>query len=85
LNVGAKLSRTRGVEEAYYPQMNFWKKFMGRRDAAAARHAEEAQVESPAERRESAEGVDGVAADEFVQQGLGGVDPDRLVDDEFKP
>ena len=65
--------------------MDFWKKFMGRRDAAAVRRAEEAQVESPAERRESTEGIDGVAADEFVQQELGGVDPNRLVDDEFKP
>jgi hypothetical protein len=65
--------------------MKFWKKLMGRRDAATVHRAEEAQVESPAERRESAEGVDGVAADEFVQQGLGGVDPNQLVDDEFKP
>ena len=65
--------------------MSFWKKLMGRRDAAATRHAEEAWVETPAERHESAEGVEGIAADEFVQEGLGGVDPNRLVDDEFKP
>ena len=65
--------------------MNFWKKLMGRRDAAAVHRAEEARTETPAERRESAEGVEGVAADEFVQEGLGGVDPNRLVDDEFKP
>jgi hypothetical protein len=65
--------------------MNFWKRLMGRRDAAAARRAEEARNETPAERREAAEGVEGVAADEFVQEGLGGVDPNRLIDDEFKP
>jgi len=64
--------------------MSVWKKLMGRRDAAVDR-GEEAQVESPAERREAAEGVDGVAADERVEEQLGGVDPNRLVDDEFKP
>ena len=30
--------------------MNFWKRLMGRRDAAAARRAEEARNETPAER-----------------------------------
>jgi hypothetical protein len=65
--------------------MSFWKRLMGRRDDAAIRRAEEAQVETPAERREAAEGVDGVAADEIVEEQLGGVDPNRLVDDEFKP
>lgn len=58
---------------------------MGRWSSDAARRAEEAQTESPSERREAAEGVDGIAADEFVQQGLGGVDPKPLVEDEFKP
>lgn len=65
--------------------MSFWKKLMGRRDAAAAHRAEEAQVETPAEQREAAEGVEGAAADEIVEERLGGVDPNRLVDDEFKP
>lgn len=65
--------------------MSFWKKLMGRRDAQALRRAEDAQVETSAERREAAEGVDGIAADEIVEERLGGVDPDRLVDDEFKP
>jgi hypothetical protein len=65
--------------------MSLWKKLMGRRDAAAAHDAESAQFETQAERRETAEGVEGVAADEVVEERLGGVDPDRLVDDEFKP
>jgi hypothetical protein len=65
--------------------MSLWKKLMGRREKAAARDAEAAQFETPAERREAAEGVEGVAADEVVEERLGGVDPDRLVDDEFKP
>jgi hypothetical protein len=64
---------------------DFWKKLMGRRVDSAHHRAEEANVETPAERRVAAEGVDGVAADEVVQERLGGVDPERLVDDEFKP
>jgi hypothetical protein len=47
--------------------MSFWKKLMGRRDAAAAHR------------------VEGLAADARVEERLGGVDPNRLVDDEFKP
>lgn len=65
--------------------MSFWKKLMGRRDAAAAHRAEDAQVETPSERRVAEEGVEGRAADEVVEERLGGVDPNRLVDDEFKP
>jgi hypothetical protein len=65
--------------------MSFWKKLMGRRDEAAVRRAEDTQFETPAERREPAEGVEGLAADERVEESLGGVDPNRLVDDEFKP
>ncbi len=62
--------------------MSFWKKLMGRSEARAEQRAEEAQVESPAERQLAAEGVDGVAADEVVEERLGGGDPDRIVDDE---
>lgn len=65
--------------------MSLWKKLMGRRDAAAARRAEGARTETASERRVAAEGVDGRAADEIVEEQLGGVDPNRLVDDEFKP
>jgi len=65
--------------------MSFWKKLMGRSADRAEHRAEEAQLETPAEQRLAAEGVDGVAADEVVEERLGGVDPDRLVDDEFKP
>jgi hypothetical protein len=64
--------------------MSWWKKLMERRAAAAALHAERARTETSAERRAAAEGVDGRAADELVEEQLGGVDPNRLVDDEFK-
>ena len=65
--------------------MSLWKKLMGRRDAAAVRRAEDEQFETPAERRVSADGVEGLAADELSEQQLGQVDPGPLVDDEFKP
>lgn len=65
--------------------MSLWKKLMGRRTADAALRAERAQTETVSERRFAAEGVEGRAADELVEEQLGGVDPNRLVDDEFKP
>jgi len=64
--------------------MSLWKKLMGRRDAAAVHGAEEADVETPAERRVAAEGVEGLGADELDVR-FGGADPNKLVDDEFKP
>ena len=62
----------------------FWKRLMDRRDRAAKERATDAQFETPAERELAAEGVDGVAADELVEERLGG-EAERLVDDEFKP
>jgi hypothetical protein len=62
----------------------FWKRLMGRRDQAALEQATDEQFETPAERHLEAEGVDGVAADELVEERLGG-EAERLVDDEFKP
>lgn len=65
--------------------MSFWKRLTGRHRVRAERRDEEAQLETPAERRLTAEGVDAVAADEVVEEQLGGVNPNTLVDDEFKP
>ena len=65
--------------------MSIWKKLKGRSRAKAEHRSEEVQFETPAERRFAAEGVDAVAADEVVEEQLGGVNPDRLIDDEFKP
>lgn len=64
---------------------SFWKKLIRRREDAAEHRAEEESRESPAERRFAEEAVEERAADEFVEEHLGGVDPDRLIDDEFKP
>ena len=62
----------------------FWKRLMGRRDRAAAEQANDAQFETSAERHLVTEGVDGLAADEIVEDRLGG-EYEKLVDDEFKP
>ena len=40
---------------------------------------------SPAERRFIDEGVEGNQADEFVAEHLGGIDPNRLVEDDEPP
>jgi hypothetical protein len=63
----------------------FWKRLLGRREEAAEGRAEIRQVETPEERRLSHEGPEGIAADEVVEERLGGVDVKPLVDDEFKP
>lgn len=63
--------------------MSFWKKLLGRSASAAEIQAE--GTETPSERRIATEGVEGRAADELVEEQLGGIDPNRLVDDEFKP
>ncbi len=57
-------------------------KLFGRSDEAALRQAEEAQVESPAERAFAAERVEDHAADEASEEHLGGFNPERLADDE---
>ena len=62
----------------------FWRKLMNRRDREAFEQATDAQFETPAERHLVAEGVDGLAADELVEDRLGG-EYEKLVDDEFKP
>jgi hypothetical protein len=65
--------------------MSFWKRLMGRRDAAVDRRAEAEQVESPAERAFTEGSVEDIASDEVVEERLGGFNPQSFVDDEFKP
>ena len=57
---------------------------MNRRDQAASERSADAQFETASERHRAVEGVEGVAADEVVDERLGGTDYERLVDDEFK-
>jgi hypothetical protein len=58
---------------------------MGRRDdAAIERRAEEAGM-SKSERRFTHESIEGHQADEFVEEHLGGSNPERLVDEVEPP
>jgi hypothetical protein len=65
--------------------MSFWKKLLGRRQEETTERAEADRVETPSERRITDEGVDGLKADQTSEERIGGVDVERLVDDEFKP
>jgi hypothetical protein len=56
----------------------FWNRLIGRRrDASLRREAEEEQM-SAAERRFVDEPVEDHQADDFAEEHLGGVDPDRF-------
>jgi hypothetical protein len=50
-------------------------------DAAAQREAERERM-SPAERRFEEESVDDIQADAFVSEHLGGINPERLIEDD---
>ncbi|HEY2327770.1 MAG TPA: hypothetical protein VGH52_09825 [Gaiellaceae bacterium] len=65
--------------------MNLWQKWMAKLVGNAQKRAEAEQFDTPAERRIAEEGIVGIAEDERVQERLGGTDPNRLIDDEFKP
>jgi hypothetical protein len=61
--------------------MGLWSRFIARWHASEDKHAIQEAGMSPEERRFEHEGVDGRAADEFVQSQLGGTDPSGLIDD----
>ena len=58
---------------------------MGHRDADAVERDAEMQQSSPAERRFAEEGIEDKKADSAVEERLGGIDPERLLDDEEPP
>jgi hypothetical protein len=60
---------------------SFWSRFVTRRRAAEERRETEDAGMSKAERRFTQETVEGHQADEFVESQLGGIDPQRLLDD----
>jgi hypothetical protein len=63
----------------------FWDRLLKRRrDDVIRREAEEKQM-SKAERRRVEESVDDFQADEFVEEHLGGIDPNRLLGDDKPP
>jgi hypothetical protein len=62
-----------------------WNRLVGRRRAETVeREAELAQM-SPAERRFAEEGIEEIQADEFVSGELGGINPERLLDEHEPP
>ena len=58
---------------------------MRRENAAAVKRETEREQMSPAERRITGESVDDIQADGFVGEHLGGVDPERLIEDDEPP
>ena len=64
---------------------NLWTRFLARRRGAEERRETEDAGMSKAERRFTHENVEGHQADEFVESQLGGIDPQRLLDDGRPP
>jgi hypothetical protein len=64
---------------------DLWNRLMGRERAEAIQHEAERERMSPAERRFTAESVEDHQADEFVDEHLGGVNPERLLEDDEPP
>ena len=58
---------------------------MRRERAEAIQREAEREKMTPAERRFTGESVENHQADEFVDEHLGGIDPERLLDDEEPP
>jgi hypothetical protein len=64
---------------------NLWNRLVGREEAAAEKREAELEQMSPAERHFASESVEDVQADEFVSEHLGGIEPERLVDEDEPP
>jgi hypothetical protein len=58
---------------------------MRRETAAAVDREVEREQMSPAERRFEEESVDDIQADAFVSEHLGGINPERLIEDDEPP
>ncbi|HEX4526270.1 MAG TPA: hypothetical protein VH108_05955 [Gaiellaceae bacterium] len=61
---------------------DLWSRITGRSREAAVEREIERERGSPADRRLASESVDDFQADEFVAEHLGGVEPERLAEDE---
>jgi predicted RNA-binding protein Jag len=64
---------------------DLWNRLMRRESAAAVKRETEREQMSPAERRIVGESVEDIQADTFVGEHLGGVDPERLIEDDEPP
>ena len=58
---------------------------MGREREAAIKHETEREQMSPDERRLEEESVEDIQADAFVGEHLGGINPERLIEDDEPP
>ena len=67
------------------PVPRFWDRLFGRRRAAALKHEDEEQQMSKTERRFFDESVEDHQVDEFVDEHLGGINPNRLLGDDAPP
>jgi hypothetical protein len=63
---------------------DFWKRLIGRLNEAAVQRAEAREVETASERHFETEGLEGLVADLVIEERLGGRDPMRLLDSQFK-
>jgi hypothetical protein len=61
---------------------DLWNRIMGRSREEAVERETELERGSPSERRGAGESVEDYQADEFVAEHLGGVEPERLSEDE---
>jgi hypothetical protein len=64
---------------------DLWNRLMRRENDAAVKRETELEKMSPAERRFEKESVEDHQADSFVGEHLGGINPDRLLDDDEPP
>jgi hypothetical protein len=64
---------------------DLWNRLVGRGRAAAGEREAEREQMSPAERRFAAESAEDAQADEFVSEHLGGIEPNRLVNEDDPP
>jgi len=61
---------------------DLWKRLVQRAKDARIEHDDERQHMSRSERRLTGESVDDIQADGFVDEHLGGIDPERLLGDD---
>jgi hypothetical protein len=64
---------------------DLWNRLVGRGEAAAEEREAEREQMSPGERHFAAESVEDMQADEFVSEHLGGIEPERLVEEDDPP
>ena len=62
-----------------------WDRITRRNRKAAVKHEADLEKMSPAERHTAAESVEDIQADEFAEEHLGAVEPERLLGEDEPP